>query len=206
MTHVGAANFLLPAPPALGPDPAAVAAWRARQWSPHRRAIVSWPASRRPAEVLERAAPKWSYRVLVSARTSTGEAPAGAVQMAAKVLAAGGVVRTTYALAEDLGDSAGGLIATCAVRACVAGRGAGYAIWTNGHFTSAVWVARAGELGAIRKVNAGEFAALLAGEPVPERRQAEVGQCPRNCGRSVRFTKIGQPYAHDRPDMKERCE
>lgn len=201
--------FLIPAPPVLGPDPRAVAAWRARQWSPYRHPIVSWPPSRRPPEVLDRAAPKRSYRVLVPAVDCAEiehQHAAGAAQLAPKVLAAGGVVRCTYALAEDVSDGTGGLVASCCVRVRVPGRGAGFASWHNGHFTSAVWLARAGALGAIRRVNAGEFAALVAGEPLPERRPAEVGQCPRACGRSVRFTTAGAPYAHTRPETKERCE
>jgi hypothetical protein len=150
-------------------------------------------------KILERA------RDVTSLLPSAGEPsiPNAARRLARTAADYGRRVRLTFALAHDMVK--GKDIHSLCVRLWTSeGQRFGYASYVDGRFSSAVlWRPEQGGPRLARGID--EFAHLALGQVWTPPTPAVVGPCPR-CQRQVRWTNVGQPYGHNRPETKIKCE
>jgi hypothetical protein len=162
----------------------------------------SWPSERGQAEVIaEPIVP--THRILTPCRLATDdELPASARSLIELATEYQRKPVATYALAETI--KTGALVRSVVVRFAAFQR---YitpnASYVNGMFQRAWWP-RA-EDGMVARVGHDELHSLIAGRvyvpPVINKLD-----CPRCDRPDVRWTVAGAPYAHNRPDSKERCD
>jgi hypothetical protein len=159
-----------------------------------------WPVGpRRP--VLELAGLESTHRILTPCRLATDdELPASARSLIELATEHNRKPIATYALAETI--KTGVLVRSVSVRftafrAMITPR----ADYVDGRFDLAWWL---GVYGLPRRVGNDELRALVAGQTyVPP--VVELDTCSRCDRPGVRMTIKGVPYAHNRPETKDRC-